>query len=365
MRVIIVDDEIYAIRVLSELLKKYEGINVVNTYIDAIDAINNLEHDKPDAVFLDIHLGVYSGIDLANRFFNYDPDIEIVFVTAFSEYALQAFELNAQDYLLKPITQRRLDKTIARIAKNNKGNVNNDYSIRAFGRFELVSSAGESIMWRTRKTKELFAYLWFHRNKETSKNKIMDDIFYEKKFSSSQSLLHTSIYYIRKTLADFNIPSELTYANSTYKLHLEIESDYDQVLKLISKTNLSESDIDIILDTYTSQLFDQQDYIWSDYDRIYFNNLVLKKLKEYTNKYSSDSGRSRSLVLVLTFLLKVDPLDEVSVLKLMNYYADNKMYLQLEHFYNEYADYLMKEYDFIVSEMLEKAYYEIMNTSNV
>lgn len=326
MRVIIVDDEIYAIRVLSELLKKYEGINVVNTYIDAIDAINNLEHDKPDAVFLDIHLGVYSGIDLANRFFNYDPDIEIVFVTAFSEYALQAFELNAQDYLLKPITQRRLDKTIARIAKNNKGNVNNDYSIRAFGRFELVSSAGESIMWRTRKTKELFAYLWFHRNKETSKNKIMDDIFYEKKFSSSQSLLHTSIYYIRKTLADFNIPSELTYANSTYKLHLEIESDYD---------------------------------------RIYFNNLVLKKLKEYTNKYSSDSGRSRSLVLVLTFLLKVDPLDEVSVLKLMNYYADNKMYLQLEHFYNEYADYLMKEYDFIVSEMLEKAYYEIMNTSNV
>ncbi len=358
MRVIIVDDEIYAIETLKQMLLNYSDIDIVDTYTDPLLAISNLNHTKPDIIFLDINLGSYSGIDLANEFFNYDSNIEIVFVTAYSEYALLAFELNAQDYLLKPITQKRLDKTIERI--RNISNLNNSfkekYFIKAFGDFELLVNQNDSVKWRTKKTKELFAYLWFYRNMEIDRNRLINDIFPDKNLSSSQALLHTSIYQVRKSLSNYNIKSDLIFNNEKYKLNIEISSDYDELLDIINKDILDENDIERVFELYKNELFANQDYTWADFERIQLNTKVVNKLKVHSDNCLKAEDVSLNLEVLLKYLIKLEPLDEDVVIKLMNYYAKRNEYLQLDYFYEEYSKMLKDEYGFDVSEYTQKTY---------
>jgi two-component system, LytTR family, response regulator len=109
---IIVDDERPAREELNTLLAKYESITVMAVCSNAVLAKEKIEALQPDVLFLDINMPVKSGFDLLEELKN--PPL-IVFCTAYDEYAIKAFEENAMDYLLKPITPERLAKTIERL----------------------------------------------------------------------------------------------------------------------------------------------------------------------------------------------------------------------------------------------------------
>jgi two-component system LytT family response regulator len=114
LKAIVIDDELYAREELIELLletNKVEVIGQCNNAIEGLKAINSL---KPDVVFLDIHMPQITGLDLLSML---DPDTmpKVVFVTAYDEYAVKAFEDNAFDYLLKPVESTRLLKTLNRL----------------------------------------------------------------------------------------------------------------------------------------------------------------------------------------------------------------------------------------------------------
>src|SRR5699024_8035906 len=106
MRVIIIDDEPAALVVLSSLLSEYNDIQMVGNYTNPMDALNEIKIVKPDIVFLDIEMGEFNGLEIVD-FFLQEAPLEIVFVTAYSQYAVDAFEVNAMDYLLKPVQRRR------------------------------------------------------------------------------------------------------------------------------------------------------------------------------------------------------------------------------------------------------------------
>lgn len=114
---IIVDDERLARRELTQLLEEghAEEIRVVGQAA-TVQAANTLAqlHD-PDVVFLDIHLAGESGFDLLPLL---DRTVTVIFVTAFDRYAIRAFEVNALDYLLKPVAPKRLAATIARLGRS-------------------------------------------------------------------------------------------------------------------------------------------------------------------------------------------------------------------------------------------------------
>lgn len=112
IKAIVVDDEAPARREMKRLLAEHPSIAVVGEARDLATARGLLLRTRPDAVFLDIRLGRESGFDLLD---DVDPDTAVVFVTAFDEHAVQAFEASAVDYLVKPVEPRRLAVSIERL----------------------------------------------------------------------------------------------------------------------------------------------------------------------------------------------------------------------------------------------------------
>jgi two-component system LytT family response regulator len=110
MRVIIVDDEDLARRVVKEFLKSHADVEVVAECANGFEAVKAITELSPDLVFLDIQMPKLNGfevVELAGAKTRY------MFVTAYDQYALKAFEVHAVDYLLKPFSQQRLDEALA------------------------------------------------------------------------------------------------------------------------------------------------------------------------------------------------------------------------------------------------------------
>lgn len=114
IRALIVDDELHARRELELLFAGHGDVEVVGSCANAIEALKDINQKRPDVVFLDIQMPRISGIELIGML-DRDDMPHIVFVTAYEEYAVAAFEENAFDYLLKPVEAERFEKTLTRI----------------------------------------------------------------------------------------------------------------------------------------------------------------------------------------------------------------------------------------------------------
>lgn len=117
MRTIIVDDERLAREELKRLLSKHKDLEVIGEYKNAIEAREAIENEKPDLVFMDVQMPGENGLDLLSTLKNHPRTI---FVTAYDEYAMRAFEVNAYDYLMKPVDEERLDDIYNRLVEENK-----------------------------------------------------------------------------------------------------------------------------------------------------------------------------------------------------------------------------------------------------
>ncbi|MDP2301984.1 MAG: LytTR family DNA-binding domain-containing protein [Ignavibacteria bacterium] len=112
IKTLIVDDESLARERIISLLKKENDIEVVGECSDGEEALQKINSLKPDLVFLDIQMPLINGIEVIKSFNKFIP--QVIFVTAYDEYAVEAFEMNALDYLLKPFDQERFSKTLDR-----------------------------------------------------------------------------------------------------------------------------------------------------------------------------------------------------------------------------------------------------------
>lgn len=113
-RVLIVDDEPLAINVIRRFLESFENFEIAATAQNAIDAFSIISKESIDVVFLDINMPTMSGLDLIRNLKN--PPL-VVITTAFREYAVESFDLEVIDYLVKPISLERFMNSISRIEK--------------------------------------------------------------------------------------------------------------------------------------------------------------------------------------------------------------------------------------------------------
>ena len=118
---IIVDDESAVRTVLNNSLKKIEEIELVGQASNIQEAVKLIHKFQPSLVFLDIEMPGFSGLQLIDFFNEEEVTFDIVFVTAYNEYAIEAFKISAFDYLLKPVDDELLLDTIKRF-KNKRGN---------------------------------------------------------------------------------------------------------------------------------------------------------------------------------------------------------------------------------------------------
>lgn len=114
IRVMIADDERPARMFLKTILNDFEEVEIVGEAENGAEAIEMIKENKPDLALLDLQMPVATGIDVV-RLLNKNQMPLVAFVTAYDEYAVQAFEVNAVDYLLKPIEKQRLRETIQRV----------------------------------------------------------------------------------------------------------------------------------------------------------------------------------------------------------------------------------------------------------
>ncbi|AVQ16382.1 LytR/AlgR family response regulator transcription factor [Fusobacterium gonidiaformans] len=137
MRCVIVDDEFPAREELKYFISKFPGTELTQEFGDSLDAFDYLqEHAKEvDVLFLDINMPELNGLNLGKIIRKLNPAMKIIFVTAYREYAVDAFEIQAFDYLLKPYSEDRIEKLLSRLSVEKK-QISNKVSI----------SVGEKIM---------------------------------------------------------------------------------------------------------------------------------------------------------------------------------------------------------------------------
>jgi DNA-binding LytR/AlgR family response regulator len=109
---IVVDDEPLALGLLAEYIQKVSFLTLLGTYSDPVMALKTVQQQKVNCIFLDIQMPALNGLQLASML---PPDCKVIFTTAYPNYAIQGFELNAADYLLKPVSFERFFKAVSRV----------------------------------------------------------------------------------------------------------------------------------------------------------------------------------------------------------------------------------------------------------
>ena len=117
MKALIIDDERLARTELKRLLTPFKEIKVVGEAVNADDALEKIQELKPDLLFLDIQMPGKTGFEMLEEL---DSVPTVIFVTAYDEYAIKAFEYNALDYLLKPIEPKRLEETVNKLIEKKR-----------------------------------------------------------------------------------------------------------------------------------------------------------------------------------------------------------------------------------------------------
>ncbi len=141
IRVMIVDDEPLACENIRLLLAGHDGLEVIGECESGAEAIAAVTRMRPDLLFLDIELGDMNGFDVLERLESPPPPV-VIFITAYDEYAIRAFEVSAVDYLLKPCDDERfrtaVDRAVARIRENRLG----EYSDRLLALLQALGRGG-------------------------------------------------------------------------------------------------------------------------------------------------------------------------------------------------------------------------------
>lgn len=118
MRAVLVDDEGLALEELAYFLKQTGEIEIVGRYTDPAEALEKIITTEPEVAFLDIEMPELNGFLIAELILKLKKKTRIVFATAFNEYAVKSYELNALDYVMKPFTRERFELTFRKLAKS-------------------------------------------------------------------------------------------------------------------------------------------------------------------------------------------------------------------------------------------------------
>jgi two-component system LytT family response regulator len=128
MRAIIIDDEPLARGLIQEYLLSHNTIEIVETCGDGFDGIKAIQKWKPELIFLDIQMPKINGFEMLELI---EEPPQVIFTTAFDEYAIKAFEAHAVDYLLKPFSKERFDKAIQKVTQQQANSIESTHSLLA------------------------------------------------------------------------------------------------------------------------------------------------------------------------------------------------------------------------------------------
>lgn len=357
MRVILVDDEPAMHLIMRKMLAKLPDVEVAGAFSDTRSAEAFLE-GRPDVelAFVDVSMPKESGLAFASRMESAAERLHIVLVTSHKEFAVDAFELSVLDYLVKPVSQERLERAVNRALAGRRALLSPASSDADSGADKpIVTALGDVVIrngaarakWMSRKSAELFAYLLLHRGSRIPRSRLVAEIFAGMSPGSAEAYLNTAVYQLRKSLEPLGLREAVRSENDGYALELG-DAQVDCAAFESGAENLQTigaDDAEAALRTerlYTGDLFGDKAYVWAIHERERLAELYasfVKRLVETLLEREDFPGAAA----LLAKLHARNPLDESVVRLSMRAHAAAKDKKALTARYTEYVRLLGRE----------------------
>ncbi len=350
IRAIIVDDEHPALDRFTRILGEDKRISITGTFTSPSDALAYVRRNKVDAAFHDIEMPGMNGLELVNRFQEYDPQIKIIFVTAYDSYAIDAFRLHAFGYLVKPIERAELKELLDYLCSCfdiQDPEPLQKLRVHTLGDFCCTVppyDVTNVIKWKTLKAEELFALLIHYRGVPVPKDVLIDKLWPDAEPQKSANLFRVTCTYIRNTLAEYGLNDALIRELNKYKLNMSLfECDafvFEDSAENVS--DLTKDDIRTSLSLYKGEYFQSMPYDWTMQKRV----LLEAHFKSLSHKYADLCAEDNDIENACQTMLNVlafDPYDYNTAIKyvmLKIKSGDNDTAL---HFYREFSSRLIRD----------------------
>ncbi len=232
MNIIAVDDEKLALDTLVDSIVKVMPDEKVHGFRAASEAVDYVKTNGCDIAFLDIKMRGLTGIGLARKIKDVCPDTNIIFVTGYSEYALDAFKVYASDYLLKPATPEAVRNALEHLRNPIKPEAEKTIRFQCFGNFEVYADGKPLVFTRT-KTKEVLAYLVDRKGATVTMGELAAVIWEDSTATQSRkSNLRNLISDLRHTFAEVGADGIIIRNRNTLAIDREkVDCDYYDFLK--------------------------------------------------------------------------------------------------------------------------------------
>ncbi|WP_276356232.1 response regulator [Cohnella caldifontis] len=358
LRVWLVDDEVHALNLLEILLLEIGNIEVAGKSQNPVAAVEQIRAERVDAVFLDVDMPVMSGVEVAKALKLVRPELQIVFSTAYADFAIEAFEIRALDYILKPFKIDRVRNTVNWLqAAVTQHSVNTDpgagTKISCLGGFSVHPGYphGGRLSWRTNKVKELCAFLVHCRGQAVEHSVILEALWPDADVKKASGYLYACVSMLRKNLRQTGLESriKLQKTNSGYALELENAAcDADELQELLDETiggeGLGERRLKQLAALYKGDYLGDCDYRWAAERREKLAAQYVQALRELIRHFRI-TGRHSFVMEGLQLLLAVSPDCEKDGRELIRFHLENgnrnegiKVYRQLKHAVRERLD---------------------------
>ncbi len=206
LRAVIIDDERPALEELSYLLGKY-SVKVIGSFLNTEGALDFISCEKPDIVFLDIEIRDVNGIDFGVELQSGAENTAIIFVTAYPNYSLEAFRAYPLDYIVKPVDEERLARSLRHVRESLKlrsDTGGGDFYIRCFRKLESMHG-GNKVKFPTKRTRELFAYLICNEGAVIYRGDLLRLFFGSGENEKDANNLRVSMFRIRNALREAGV----------------------------------------------------------------------------------------------------------------------------------------------------------------
>lgn len=224
MRVICVDDERLLMEDAVALCREISMVKDTKGFTKPVEVLNWLEHEQADVALLDIDMPGMNGIELARKIQDIQPDISVIFLTGYSQYALDAYDVHPTAYLLKPLKKVKLATELAYIASRAGQKKTCRIEARTFGNFDLLVE-GKPVVFRQAKCKELLAYLIDRHGASVTRREAFAVLWEDRDYDRPmQKQLDNIIRLLRTSLTECGAAEIFELQSATMRVNPELIS---------------------------------------------------------------------------------------------------------------------------------------------
>ena len=222
MNAICVDDEAQVLKHIVSSCQKIQLLDDVRGFTRPLDAVDWATEHPVDLALLDVDMPDMSGLQLAEELRRICPRISIIFITAFSQYALDAYSVHPTSYLLKPFDQARLAKEVEYAFSARASRDHAHITVQTFGHFEIFKD-GKTLDFRRSKSKELLAYLVDRRGAGVTRQDAFAALWEDRMYDvSMQKQMDVVIRSLRDTLQKYGIGGLFELKNRSLRILPEL-----------------------------------------------------------------------------------------------------------------------------------------------